>query len=122
MVRFTSDAVAELKRRISSFDRGPYVSVSWLSAQVDLMRSADGNPEWKEVSPAQWCVCIQFVQDEALDPLADELGIQEHRKWLEEQLTSIDGLRVYFNPGSSGVTDAVVSYGDGQFDVQRDRA
>ena len=122
MVRFTRDAHAELTRRISSTERDPYVYVAWSRAQVDLVRSRDGTAEWKETSPAQWTVSVQAVRDEAFDPIADEPGIQEHRKWLDEHLTLVDGLRVYFEPGSTGYMDVLVAYSDGQFHVHKDDA
>lgn len=124
MVTFTPDAYTELCQRIAAFgERDHVVSVLWLDAQLDLLRSSEGNAVWKEVRPAQWSVSVEPLPGERYETEEEQLKWpEEHLKWTKERLLQVENLRVLFLPAGSGVTDAIVACRDGQLYVQQNDA
>ncbi len=124
MVTFTPDAYTELCRRVAAFgDRDHVVSVLWLDAQIDLVRSSEGKAVWKERRPAQWSVSVEPLPGERYETEEEKVKWpEEHVKWTKERLIQIGDLRVNFLPASSGTTDVTVACRDGQLYVQQSDA
>lgn len=119
MVTFTSDAYAELSRRVAAFDEpDPYVCVIWLTAQFDLVRSPDGKAEWKEEWPGRWSVSVQALPKEEHETEGEPTFPEHYVAWVQQRLIQIGNLRVHFSPEGSGATDVTVVYSDGHFHVQ----
>lgn len=120
MVTFTTDAYAELARRVAASEEpDPFVSVCWLTRGLDLVRSPQGDAVWKEVYPATWAVAVQGLPEE-YETEKDKHLLEQHRRWIEEHIVWVDGLRVHFWPEGSRATDVTVDFRDGQFRVQHD--
>lgn len=102
MVTFTPEAYSELRERVTSLDEPvPGVAVSWLPAQRDLIRTAEGKAVWIEPEPNRWVVVVMSLSEL---PFPDKI-------------VSVGELQVYFHPEGSGVQRVVVSFEGGEFRV-----
>jgi hypothetical protein len=102
MVTFTPEANNELRERVTSLDEPlPGVAVSWLPAQRDLIRTAEGKAVWIEPEPNRWVVVVMSLAEL---PFPDKIA-------------SIGDLQVYFHPEGSGVQQVLVAFEGGEFRV-----
>jgi len=84
----------------------------------DLARSPEGKAVWKEESPAQWRVFVRGFPNE-FETEEEQRDFEAFRKFIEERLVPVEGLRVYFSPAGSGATDVTVDFAAGQFRVEQ---
>jgi hypothetical protein len=103
MVTFTPDAYTELCQRVAAFDEpDPGVAVTWLPAQRDLIRTAEGKAVWIEPEPDRWAVGVMTLEDLPMP----------------EKIHTIGTLRVYFHPEGSGAQEVTVAFENGAFHVR----
>ena len=108
MVTFSPPAYTELLSRVSRCtEPQPGVVVAWHEAQVDHIRSKNGQPVWKEVEPAHWDVVVMSLS---------ELKVEE------AQLEQVGELKVYFLPQKSPGPGVKVDFANGRFHVRSDAA
>jgi hypothetical protein len=88
MVTFTPEAYSELRERVASLDEPvPGVAVSWLPAQRDLIRTAEGKAVWIEPEPNRWVVVVMSLSELPFPDKISSVG--------DLQVYSILKVRVY---------------------------